>query len=246
MVEIIGKRMGFSDETQKGASFDEERLSNVAGSIRLQAEFKGGAEIEFPNRIKLNIAGNHRPNFISGEAGGLMRRMLLMEGPSKPLAAVTKVEDDFAQKVVEAEGRAILMWAIEGAILDYADTDNLIFNTLKQPMVEATKAYTKENSIYWQWVEARMRVEPDADIDLIEAYEMFKDYVFNVTKERTRDRRTDFRAALKAMLSDKIEISNRTSGPHKNRAYIKGLGVAVPFDATGSGNVVTLDSVRKS
>jgi phage/plasmid-associated DNA primase len=40
----------------------------------LSAEIKGGAEFDFPNTIKLFLAGNHRPNFISGEAGGLLRR----------------------------------------------------------------------------------------------------------------------------------------------------------------------------
>jgi hypothetical protein len=130
-------------------------------------------------------------------------------------------------------------------MLDYADTDNRIFNMLKQPMVDAAYAYTRENSLYWQ-VESRMRLDPEADIDLIEAYEAFKEYVYATTKERNRDRRTDFKQAIKAMLGSKIVFDTRTKGPHKNRAFIQGLGHAVPFEVSEAGNVVSLDSARKS
>lgn len=246
MVKVVGKRMGFGDETQKGATFDEERLSNVAGSIRLQAEVKGGDEFDFPNRIKLNLTGNHRPNFISGEAGGLTRRMLLLEANNPPIKEVMQPEENFAELVVATEGPAILMWAIEGAMLDYADTDNTIFNMLKQPMVDAAYAYTRENSLYWQWVESRMRVAADADIDLSEAYEMFKDYAWSTTRERCRDRRSDFKAALKAMLKDQIEFALRTTRPHPGRTFIKGLGVLNAFDPSGNaGNVVDINSARR-
>lgn len=38
---------------------------------------------------------------------------------------------NFAADVVEAEGPAILMWAIEGAMLDYADKNHKVFDALK-------------------------------------------------------------------------------------------------------------------
>ena len=157
MAAIVGKRLGLSDETQKGSTLDETRLSNVAGAPLLRAELKGGREFDFPNRVKLVLCGNHRPNFVSGEAGGLTRRMLLLEVTNKPLVQMLKVEENFADLLVEAEGPAILMWAIEGAMLDYADIDNMIFILLKREMVEATYRYTRENSLYWGWVESRCR-----------------------------------------------------------------------------------------
>ena len=77
---------------------------------------------------------------------------------------------------VHNEQIAILMWATEGAMLDYADKDNLIFNAQKQPMVDATREYTRENSLYWSWFESRMRLGPgdEVDIDLLEAYESLR------------------------------------------------------------------------
>jgi putative DNA primase/helicase len=247
MLKIIGKRMAFGDETQKGASFDEERISNVAGSDVLQAEIKGGREFDFTNHTKLILTGNHRPNFISGEAGGLMRRLLLLEVTSKPLEEIPgfKIEEKFAELVVAAEGPAILMWAIEGAMLDYADKDNAEFNALKAPMVAATKTYTRENSLYWQWFESRMRLGPldEIRIDLLESFEQFKSYVYDTTKVRTNDRRTDFKAALKAMFGDQIEFALGTTRPNPGRAIIKGLGYANDFE--GAENVVDISSFKK-
>jgi putative DNA primase/helicase len=85
MIKIIGKRMLFADETQKGSTLDETRLCLVASHPLLQAEIKGGDEIEFDATGKLCIAGNHRPHFVSGEAGGLTSRMLLLEMENEPI-----------------------------------------------------------------------------------------------------------------------------------------------------------------
>jgi hypothetical protein len=149
--------------------------------------------------------------------------MLLLEVTNKPIKELIKVEENLAELLVATEGAAILMWAIEGAMLDFADTDHLIFNNLKQPMVEAAYTYSRENSLYWGWVEEHCEAGPDADMDLLEAFKHYQDHVWNTTHERCRDRRTDFRAALTAMLPN-IEFLARTSGPHPNRVYIKGLG----------------------
>jgi phage/plasmid-associated DNA primase len=65
MAAVVGKRMGLSDETQKGSTLDETRLCNVAGAAALlRAEIKGGREFDFPNTVKLILAGNHRPNHL--------------------------------------------------------------------------------------------------------------------------------------------------------------------------------------
>src|SRR5271163_3241934 len=143
-MKIVGKRPGFGDETQKGASWDETLMSSVTTSYILSTEAKGGKEFDFPNMLKMVIAGNHRPNFISGESGGLTRRMLLLEVTNKPIPELVKVEENFAEEVVRAEGAAIMMWMVEGALLDFADKDHKIFDSLKQPMVDAAKSYTRE------------------------------------------------------------------------------------------------------
>jgi hypothetical protein len=153
-----------------------------------------------------------------------------------------KVEENFAELLIRDEGPAILMWAIEGAMLDYADADNTMFNSLKRPMVEATYAYTRENSLYWGWVEEHCARDRSASMDFVDAFNSFKEYVWKTTRERSRDRRSDFKAALKAMLPE-IEYLNRTSGAHPNRLYIAGLGFT-NLNEEAAKDVVDVNSGR--
>ena len=177
MVKIMGKRMGFIDETQKGATWDETRASSVATAEMLEAEFKGGAEVDFKNTMKLNIVGNHHPHFVSAEAGGLMRRMLLLEMINPPFCGTQEDVSNFAQVLVKEEGPGILAWCIEGARLDYEDEHQHIFNELKLPLLEASKDYARESNPIVDWVEAEMQLGPELDINLLTAFERFREYV---------------------------------------------------------------------
>ncbi len=57
---IIGKRMLFLDETWMGMTYDEARMSNIGSGSKLTCEIKFGREaVDFVNRAKLCISGNH-------------------------------------------------------------------------------------------------------------------------------------------------------------------------------------------
>jgi len=80
-------------------------------------------------------------------------------------------------------------------------------------------------------------------IDLLEAFEQFKSYLYDTTKVRTTDCRTDFKAAVKAMFGDKIELTIGTTGPNPGRAIIKGLGYAVN-NFSDADNVIDINAVK--
>ena len=61
---------------------------------------------------------------------------------------------------------------------------------------------------------------------------------------RTNDRRTDFKAAVKAMFGDKIELAIATTRPNPGRAIIKGLGYAVN-NFSDADNVVDINAVKQ-
>ena len=222
MVKIMGKRMGFIDETQKGATWDETRASSVATAEMLEAEFKGGAEVDFKNTMKLNIVGNHHPHFVSAEAGGLMRRMLLLEMINPPFCGTQEDVSNFAQVLVKEEGPGILAWCIEGARLDYEDEHQHIFNELKLPLLEASKDYARESNPIVDWVEAEMQLGPELDINLLTAFERFREYV---RREGgiMRDTRRGFKEALRAAYPG-LRFSLRTTRKEMGKAYIAGLG----------------------
>ena len=79
MAQIMGKRLGSATRCRKGRRGTKSRPRSVAAAKKLEVEFKGGASKNFDNTIKLNLTGNHHPHFVSPEAGGLMRRMLMLE-----------------------------------------------------------------------------------------------------------------------------------------------------------------------
>jgi putative DNA primase/helicase len=80
LMQIVGKRFGFFDETRMGSTFYETRASKVVGSEMLAGEIKGGrVNVPFKNVTKLSLVGNHKPHFHSGETGGLATRLLLFE-----------------------------------------------------------------------------------------------------------------------------------------------------------------------
>ncbi len=234
MVQTIGKRMGFIDETQKGATWDETRGSEQATAELLAAEFKGGATVKFKNTMKLIIAGNHHPHFVSAEAGGLMRRMLLLEMINPPFCGTQEDVSNFAQFLVQEEGPGILAWCIDGARLDYQDEHQHIFKELAQPLLDASKDYARESNPIHDWVEAEMQLGPELDIDLLDAFTRFHDYV---RREGgiMRDTRRGFKEALKAAYPG-LRFALRTTRKNQGKAYIAGIGFnQVDFGEAAAG-----------
>jgi putative DNA primase/helicase len=224
MVKIMGKRYGFSDEIQHGATWDETRTSKTASSDTLEAEFKGGANVNFQNTIKLNLAGNHHPHFVSAEAGGLMRRMLLLEMINPPVYGTTAEIENYARVLVNEEGAAILAWCIQGALLDYADEHGHILFELKQPLSAASREYAAESNPIRDWVEAEMQVDPELDIDLLEAFARFREWAREQRDNGLgRMTRRGFKVALKAAYPS-VEFALRTTRKDVGKAYIQGFG----------------------
>jgi putative DNA primase/helicase len=190
MQDIVGKRMLFKDETMMGMSWDEARMSDIASGRKLAAEIKFGRGIDFHNTGKICVSGNHRPHFVGGEAGGLTSRMLLLEAQGKSIRGASEEIVYIASEIVAEEGPSILMWALEACIADYAQGGQETYRRLMHPMIEAAKGYTRENSLFRQWVEAKMCIHPDADMDTLEAHAQFTKYA------KDRDDRTHARMKL--------------------------------------------------
>src|SRR5207253_6690985 len=124
-----------------------------------------GRPVSFPNRGSLVIVGNHRPHFISHEAGGLSSRLLLLEAGGidyrEPANGGT---DDLAEVIVREEGEVLLLWAIEEAMRELQGTSG--WREKIAPIRAASKAYTRENSPVVRWVADRQMVlKHDAEIN---------------------------------------------------------------------------------
>ena len=239
MANIVGKRLLFMDETQLGMTWDETRASKGASAKKLSAEIKFGRTIQFDNTAKICIVGNHKPNFVAADTGGLTSRMLLLEaGGINYREPKNKGIDSLSDIIVAEEGPAILMWALEACVADYCKPG--LFDELMEEAREAAKAYAMEDSTLRQWVSEEMCERPDLSIDTMEAFRRFLDFAKGISSNNRAPniKLSAFKQALKAAFPT-IEFGKRTSGPHPNRSYIKGFGYAQAA-FTETDNVVPL------
>lgn len=234
MATIIGKRMLFLDETMLAMSFDEARMSMLGSGDTIECEIKFGRDsVKFVNRAKLCISGNHRPHFVSGEAGGLASRLMLIEAKGENLRGSAVDIHNVASQIVAEEGPAVLTWAIQNAVLDYAEGGHARFHRLMASAKAAAAEYTRQDSTVVQWVESRMELGEGLEIDLVDAFTSYKDYQKSVG-EKSNVKQSDLKRLLQAAYKGQLEFPKRTTRPHPNRIYIKGLGNPRPVDANGN------------
>jgi hypothetical protein len=146
-------------------------------------------------------------------------------------------DEELAQRIIEREGPAILMWALQACAADY-NTPGL-FHELTGELKDASREYAKEDSLLHQWGEHEMCVSPDFDIDQMEAFEKFLDFGKRMSGNNRAPniKLSGFKHALKSAFPS-IEFAKRTTRPNPNRAYIKGFGYQQTLSTPGDGNVV--------
>ena len=230
---IAGKRMLFLDETLMGMVYDEARMSLLGSGSTLTVEIKFGRDlVKFLNRAKLCISGNHRPHFISGEAGGLSSRMMLFEVQGEYLRGGPKDIHNVAGLIAREEGPALLTWAIQNAILDYQEGGHARFHRLMEPAKAATKEYTREDSTVAQWGDEHAIRGEEFDADLIDLHKSFREYA-KEANDMQRLRPQDFKRLLLAAFPE-LKVGKRTDGQHPNRVFFQGIALKKPVDSVGN------------
>ena len=113
LTDLAGARLVVSDETYKGAVFDESLLKKIAGGGgRIKAAAKYQAEQEFEVTFKLVLAANDAPAFPDGDTGlwDRMRRI-----PFDNIIPPGKRDRGFREKLRAHDVRsAVLAWASRG------------------------------------------------------------------------------------------------------------------------------------
>ncbi len=170
---------------------------------------------------------------------------MLLEAKGRNMRGAVDDIHNVAAVIVEEEGPAILAWAMQNAVRDYQADGHKRFHRLMAPAKAATADYTREDSLYVQWVEECMCIHPEADIDLFDALSAFNEYQKG-HNDRSRVKRGEFRRMMLAHFPqlDFSPENKRTSGPHPNRAFIKGLGYPGPT-TDPTGNKVTFPDNTK-
>lgn len=109
---LRGIRIAIASETRPDGKFNESRVKMLTGETRLSARAMRQDFIDFIASHTIFVALNHPPQVKSG-GEGFWRRIRKIDFLNT-VPAHERVEG-LAEKIVEAEGPAILQWMIEGA-----------------------------------------------------------------------------------------------------------------------------------
>lgn len=123
IMDLQGKRLVTSSETQQGKGLNEALIKQVTGEAQIKGRKLYSEPIVFNPEFKIWLATNHKPD-IKGTDDGIWRRLLLIpftqkfyenhEG-KKPL------KDKELQEKLYQELEGVFSWAVEGAIKWYKD-----------------------------------------------------------------------------------------------------------------------------
>ena len=133
IARLKGARMARASETEQGRAWAENRIKALTGGDTVTARFMRQDDFEFRPEFKLTIVGNHRPAIESVD-DALRRRFNVIPFDHRPARA-----DHGLKAALEAEGPAILSWAMSGC-LDW------LANGLTTPRIvsDTTAAYFEE------------------------------------------------------------------------------------------------------
>lgn len=118
IARLHGARLVVCSEVNRGERFDEAKVKVLTGGDRLAGRFMRGDFFDFTPTHTLFLMGNHWPQ-VHGGGDSFWRRLKMIEFRHQ----VPEHEriDGLAAQIVEAEGRAILAWVVDGARQVLAD-----------------------------------------------------------------------------------------------------------------------------
>lgn len=110
LAELAGKRFVLASETEEGQRLSTSMLKQIASVDTITAERKYRDPFTFIPTHTAVLYTNHLPKVGSGDSG-TWRRLVVAPFHNK----ITNPRTDFAEKLLEKAGGAVMSWIIEGA-----------------------------------------------------------------------------------------------------------------------------------
>ncbi|GAA4400254.1 phage/plasmid primase, P4 family [Quisquiliibacterium transsilvanicum] len=165
VARLQGVRVTTANEIEEGARLAESAIKHLTGGDIVSCRFLYEEIFQFKPKLKLFIAGNHKP-IIHGTDDGVWRRLHLI-----PFAVqIPKAQrDPKLMEKLRAELPGILNWAIKGC-LDWQA------GGLRPPKVitDAVKSYRDEMDVLGEWIRECCKVDPKARWPASEAYRAYR------------------------------------------------------------------------
>ena len=185
---LVGSRAVTASETERGRTWDENKIKTITGGDEVSARFMRGDFFEYVPQFKIIIAGNNKPKLKSTDEA-IRRRFNLI-----PFLATIPPEErdlDLGEKL-RAEYPGILRWAVEGC-LEWQRIG------LDPPAVvrAATDEYIKSQNVVSNWIDERCDAAYGLRALSNDLYADFKSWAHNCGEEGLKQ--ADFNKALEEL-----------------------------------------------
>jgi putative DNA primase/helicase len=182
---LVGSRAVTASETERGRTWDENKIKTITGGDEVSARFMRGDFFEYIPQFKIIVAGNNKPKLKSTDEA-IRRRFNLIPF----LATIPPEERDLnLSEKLKAEYPGILNWAIEGCL------EWQRIGLAPPPIVrDATNEYIKSQSVVNNWIDERCDTGYGLKGMASELYGDFKSWAYQCGEENLTQ--ADFNAAL--------------------------------------------------
>ncbi|MGB4777481.1 DNA primase family protein [Microbacterium sp.] len=231
LMDLLGLRLGFSEELPEGHSLNVKRLKDIAGTPRMKARRMRQDFVEWSPSHSLMVSSNYDPR-VAETDHGTWRRLALVRFPFRFVADPQHEDERPADRRLRGRvnggkgGRdeAVLAWIVRGAMRWY--DAGMVMPEPPRRVVEDTTEWRERSDVAFAFANDRLVFGPDAYMsatDLIEAVRTW----LNVNGHRAWNTETIVgRVASHDMFRDNNVRKDRKRLPDGTRpTYYFGVGL---------------------
>jgi putative DNA primase/helicase len=188
LARLAGQRMVGMSEVRAGDRFNEALIKQFTGGDRVTARFLYRDTFEFTPQFKLWIATNHDP--ISHD-DAMFRRIKRVEFTNRVAHGQRDPHLKDILRDPDAGGRAVLAWAVEGAMKFIAD------GKLHEPaqVTMAVHSYKNEHDEFGQFMNECTTPGAHSSVSLVDVYQQYSQWC-GLNHQRAEPR-VQFRQTMK-------------------------------------------------
>lgn len=166
LADLRGRRLVIGSELPKGKTWDEALIKDLTGGDRQAARVMRGDYFEFDPQLTLMIAGNSKPSFRAVDVA-IRSRVVLV--PFTVTIPDDRQDRNLAEKL-QAEGPAILRWAVDGA-LEWQRMGGL---AVPKSIADASAAYMDSEDILGQFLADEAEIASDGFEAMSDVYTRYE------------------------------------------------------------------------
>lgn len=169
--KLMGKRFAIADETAASRTIDEALIKGWTGGGEVDASFLFSDSFSYTPTYKIFLSCNHKPTIKGGDEG-IWRRIVLI-----PFNRHFDVDerDNYLDRDLDKERDGILMWAIRGAAMYYANVEKSRGDGLLTPQLitDLAQEYRETQDVFAAYIKDNYEFDAQSTVSFSEAYDHY-------------------------------------------------------------------------